>query len=142
MDNPLMLEMGYDHDRMPEPIVTLPTLPTDDECYGLTHQKAAAGNKLPVKVLDDALFDALLGSVEIEVEHPTAVQIVEKTFTVARDSTSQALAKRATSAFCGDPDLANLDPHFERGRKVLTVERKGKLKITKFEGGELLEICD
>jgi hypothetical protein len=134
MDSAMMIEMGYDHERMPEPLVTLPTLAMDDECYGLTHQKATAGNRLPVKVLDDALHAALLGEVEIEVEHPTAVQVVEKTFTTARHSTSQSLAKRTTSA--------ELNPHFDKGRKVLSVERDGKLKITKFEGGELLEIVE
>jgi hypothetical protein len=133
MDNALLIEMGYDHDRMPEPIVTLPTLATDDELYSV-YAKATAGNKLPVRVLDDALFDALLGSVEIEVEHPTAVQIVEKTFTGARGSTSQSLAKRATSA--------DLNPHFDKGRKVLSVERQGKALITKFEGGERWEIVE
>jgi hypothetical protein len=126
----LMIEMGYDHDRMPEPIVTLPTLATDDECYPVRATKAVAGNKLPTQVMDTALYEALLGSVEIEVEHPTALQVVEKTFKVAHGLTAQPLAKRASIP----------DP-FE-GKKVPSVERDGKLKITKFEGGELLEIVE
>jgi hypothetical protein len=56
---------------------------------------------------------------------------------------AQPLAQRS-KAFCGDPSLADSDPRFDfdKGRKVLSVERDGKLKITKFEGGELIEIVE
>ena len=88
----LMIEMGYDHDRMPEPFVTLPTLATDDELYAVRATKATAGNKLPSQVLDAAFFDALLGSVE--VEDTATGQIVEKTFTV--EPSTVKLEKRAS----------------------------------------------
>src|SRR5208282_4496681 len=80
MDNAMMIEMGYDPDRMPEPFVTLPTLATDDELYAVRATKATAGNKLPTQVLDAALHADLLGSVE--VEDVATGQIIEKTFTV------------------------------------------------------------
>lgn len=55
---------------------------------------------------------------------------------------TRSLAKRASSAFCSNPDLADADPHFDAGRKILSVERRGKAKITKFEGGERWEIVE
>ena len=56
---------------------------------------------------------------------------------------AQPMQKRAASAaFCSDPDLLNANPHFDQGRKVLSVTRQGKALITKFEGGERWEIVE
>ncbi|MGA7137936.1 MAG: hypothetical protein WBZ14_09720 [Terriglobales bacterium] len=58
-------------------------------------------------------------------------------------TTAQPMAKRASSnAFCGHNELLGLDPHFDKVRKVLSVERRGKALITKFEGGERWEIVE
>jgi hypothetical protein len=58
--------------------LTLPDLPMDNPLYQFDLNKVTAGNKLPVKVLQDEFHAAILGQVEIVDE--TTGQLVEKKF--------------------------------------------------------------
>ena len=161
---------GMDDLRDQFPIV--PALPMDDPLFAYGLGKAQDCNRLPARVLSDALKAELCGpqrtaenyglpmhktTVEDEDE-PVKLPAELQTFirTVAGEyseivwpsvqrsltkTTAQPLAKRA-GAFCGHSELGALDPNFDEGRKVLSVERRGKAKITKFEGGERWEIVE
>ncbi len=87
------------------------------------------------------LSDALQARIRVIADNATAGLTKFFARSLAK-VTPQALAKRVSRTFCGDADLADADPNFDQGRKVLSVERRGKAKITKFVGGERWEIVD
>lgn len=159
-------------DEIEEQNPAIKSLATDDPLFAFNLGKAQDCNRLPARVLSDALKAELCGpqrtaenyglpmhktTVEDEDE-PVKLPAELQTFirTVAGEyskivwpsvqrslikTTAQPLAKRA-GAFCGHSELGALDPNFDEGRKVLSVERRGKAKITKFEGGERWEIVE
>ena len=153
MDDPLFGfdKKAQDHNRLPARIVENDWI-----------RKVSTGN---VQIIDDAGNPATVqkhvpNEPDDDADEPVEIspelrETIEKISGFSADAAwrltatkltkvaAQPMQKRASSkAFCGDPDLANADPHFDRDRKVLSVERKGRLKITRFQGGELLEICE
>jgi hypothetical protein len=147
---------------------TIPATPMDNPLFAFD-KTARDSNRLPAKILaDDWIRKVSTGNVQIVDDYGQAATF-QKSVPVEPDddsepielspelltkiqeisgciasaswrsfsrslgkvtSQSQPLAKRAIST----------DPF--AGRKVLSVKRDGKLQITKYENGELLEIVD
>jgi hypothetical protein len=162
-------------DQLREQFPIAPDLALDDPLYAFD-KKAKDCNRLPARVLNDALKTELCGepneygqpaalekSIPVEPDDDDYAELewspelqaeilkisgynARAAWPLVRQSltktTAQSMTKRASSAFCGQQELLGLDPHFDEKRKVLSVERRGKAKITKFEGGERWEICE
>jgi hypothetical protein len=140
------LDKARDHNRLPARVLAdaFKTAIVGDhrtaDDYGLPMQKTTQveDDDEPVQLSQEQEdFIRTVAGLHADAAWPSVRGSLTKAF-----AQPQPLAKRS-KAFCGDPDLANLDTHPEKGRKVLSVERDGRLKTTHYEDGiHVMEIVE